>query len=114
MRSLRTCPLISSNTSEPRKGGGDRLVVAFVVMFVEATFATVGTTRVGAVTIGGGDSFVVVDVSVEAAIGTALSADGGMTQFNKDGLHECDGCEDCDDIYDCGGFGGSGLGARVA
>ena len=114
MRSLRTCPLISSDTSEPRKGGGDRLGVAFVVMFVATTFATVGTTRIGAVTLDGGDGFVVVDVSVEAAIGTEVSADGGTTKFNEDGLNERDGSEDRDDIYDCGGFGGSGSGARVA
>ena len=56
----------------------------------------------------------VVNVLVEAAIGTALSADGGTTQFNEDGLNERDGSEDRDDIYDCGGFGGSGSGARVA
>ena len=90
-------------------GGGDvsRLGAAFVVVLVEATcatsvaakgrtrardegeeiftlsaeatFATVGTTRVGAVTGDGVGGFVVVDVSVGAATGTKLSVDGGTT-----------------------------------
>ena len=79
-RSLRTCPRISCETLEPGEGEVSRLGAAFVVMIVEATFATVGTTRVGAVTVDGVGDFVVVDVSVEAATGTTLSADGGTTQ----------------------------------